>query len=345
MKKLLLLLPVAFAACVALMLYLQPSDTPLDVAPAAAPILDTTEPSSTQTSTEPSKVPATGLPATLQPLPASFKGTQIDGSLHVDAAGNLLVSEDIRHLFDYFLSSIGEESLQSSVKRLRDYISSQLEQPAENQALVLLDHYLSYKGELVLMERDLPQMSSLDAIRQREAAVQALRARLFSPEAHQAFFAQEEAYNQFNLQRLAISRDDSLDAAAKGAALDHLRESLPAELQDSVLPQLQNELHTQTAQLQAQGASAEQIRALRQQLVGTEATVRLEALDQQRAGWNQRVASYSAAKAKIEAQEGLSPTDKANAITQLAEDQFNERERLRLDAAIQLATARNQGKP
>lgn len=343
MKKLLLLLPVAFTACVALMLYLQPRDIPAKVALTPAPA-DTTEPSNTHASTAPSNVPAARLPATLQPLPPSFSGTQVDGSFHLDAAGNLLLSEDIRRIFDYFLSSIGEESLHISVKRLQDYIASQLEQPGESQALALLDQYLNYKRELALLERDMPQLSSLDAIRQREAAVQGLRARLFSPEAHQAFFAQEEAYNQFSLQRLAISRDDSLDAAAKGAALDRLRESLPPELQDSVLPQLQNELHTQTAQLQAQGASVEQIRALRQQLVGTEATARLEALDQQRAGWNQRVASYSAAKAKIEAQQGLSPADKTNAITQLAEEQFNEHERPRLDAAIQLA-ARSQGKP
>ncbi|WP_137817196.1 lipase secretion chaperone [Pseudomonas sp. 2FG] len=344
MKRLLLLLPVAFSACVALMLYLQPSAIPTNVATTAVPVA-AAEPSSTQASTSPSNLPAAPLPATLQALPPSFSGTQVDGSFHLDAAGNLLVSEDIRHIFDYFLSSIGEESMPSSVKRLHDYIASQLEQPAESQALALLDQYLNYKAELVLLERDMPQLSSLDAIRQREAVVQALRARLFSPEAHQAFFAQEEAYNQFSLQRLAISHDHSLNAAAKGAALDRLRASLPAKLQDSLLPQLQNELHTQSAQLQAQGASAEQIRTLRQQLVGAEATARLEALDQQRAGWHRRVANYSAAKAKIQAEQGLSPVDKDQAIRQLAEKQFNEQERLRLDAAVQLAAARNQGKP
>ncbi|WP_044305453.1 lipase secretion chaperone, partial [Pseudomonas aeruginosa] len=35
----------------------------------------------------------------------------------------------------------------------------------------------------------------LDALRQREAAVKALRARIFSNEAHVAFFADEETYN------------------------------------------------------------------------------------------------------------------------------------------------------
>jgi lipase chaperone LimK len=338
MKKLLLLLPVSFAVCVAVMLYLQPLENAAEPAvtsavkkplPAAAskPAADLVTPQ------------IAALPATLAPLPSSFKGTQVDGSFQVDGAGNLLITTDIRHIFDYFLSSYGEESLKDSVKRLRAYIASQLPQPAQEQAQTLLTQYLDYKRDLVQLERDLPQMANLDALRQRESAVQALRARLFSAEAHQAFFAGEEAYNQFTLQRLAIQHDDKLDATAKGVAMDQLRASLPEELQESVLPQLQNELHTQTEQLRAEGASAEQVRALRQQLVGAEATSRLETLDQQRAGWKQRVTTFAAAKAQIENQKGLSDGDKQAAIQQLANEQFNENERLRLDAAVELSAS------
>ncbi|MGY4535042.1 lipase chaperone LimK [Pseudomonas sp. TE3786] len=338
MKKLLLLLPVSFAVCVAVMLYLQPLDNnaerPLASAPKSATPVAASKPATDLVNPQ-----IAALPATLAPLPPSFKGTQVDGSFQVDGAGNLLITPDIRHIFDYFLSSYGEESLKDSVKRLRAYIASQLPQPAQEQAQGLLNQYLEYKRDLVQLERDLPQMADLDALRQRESAVQALRARLFSAEAHQAFFAGEEAYNQFTLQRLAIQHDNKLDAAAKGAAMDQLRASLPEELQEAVLPQLQNELHTQTEQLRAQGASAEQVRALRQQLVGGEATSRLEALDQQRAGWKQRIATFAAGKAQIESQKGLSDSDKQAAIQQLANEQFNENERLRLDAAVPLSAS------
>jgi lipase chaperone LimK len=337
MKKLLLLLPVSFAVCVAVMLYLQPLDSakgPVASAPKAAKPAAAVQPPSDLVSSQ-----VAPLPATLAPLPPSFKGTQVDGSFQVDGAGNLIITGDIRHIFDYFLSAYGEESLQDSVKRLRAYIASQLPQPAQEQAQALLSQYIDYKRELVLLERDLPQLANLDALRQRESAVQALRARLFSADAHQAFFASEEAYNQFTLQRLAIQHDDKLDAAAKGAAMDQLRASLPQDLQESVMPQLQSELHAQTEQLRAQGASAEEVRALRQQLVGAEATTRLEALDQQRAGWKQRVATFAAGKAQIQNQKGLSDGDKQTAIQQLANEQFNENERLRLDAAVELSAS------
>ena len=78
---------------------------------------------------------------------------------------------------------------------------------------------------------------------------------------------------------------------------------------------------------------------MRQQLVGAEATTRLEALDSQRQSWQRRLDDYITAKAKIQVNEGLSSGDKRAAIEALAAERFDERERLRLDAAEQLAAA------
>lgn len=338
MKKFLLLSPLLFAACLALALYLQPVDIPAQLNDdAPQPIQRSDTPSAT-----PSQIGMQTQVAPLKNLPASFGGTTVDGVFRLDANGNLLISEDIRRIFDYFLAAAGEEPLRTSVERLRAYIAAELPANAREQALVLLNQYLDYKRELVLLERDLPQMANLDALRQREAAVQALRARIFDSETQQAFFAREEAYNQFTLQRLAILQNSQLDDAGKAAAVDQLRNSLPAEMQDTVLPQLQNELRQQTARLQAAGAKPEQIRQLRQQLVGAEATQRLEVLDQQRQTWKKRIAQYSTEKAAIENNPGMSASDKRAAIAQLAAENFDEREQLRLEAAEQLAT---QNKP
>lgn len=338
MKKLLLLSPLLFAAGLALALYLQPVDIPVQLsADTPRPPARTDAPSAKQSQTG-----AQTHTGPLKTLPASFGGTTVDGVFRLDADGNLLISEDIRRIFDYFLAAAGEEPLRASVVRLRAYIVAQLPANAREQALNLLNQYLDYKRELVLLERDLPQLASLDALRQREAAVQALRARIFDSQTQQAFFAREEAYNQFTLQRLAIVQNSQLDDAGKAAAVDQLRNSLPAEMQDTVLPQLQNELRQQTAQLQAAGAKPEQIRQLRQQLVGAEATQRLEVLDQQRQTWKKRIAQYSSAKAAIENNPGMSASDKRAAIAQLAAENFDEREQLRLEAAEQLAS---QNKP
>ena len=343
MKRLLLLLPIAFAAALAILL--QSGGKP---APAATISATPTQASTTLAPAAANKLlvpaPASSLTPATQPgfLPSSLAGTRVDGSFHLDAAGDLLVSEDIRRIFDYFLSTHGEEPLASSVLRLRSYITEQLDAPAEIQALALLDQYLDYKRQLVQLERDLPLLADLPALRQREAAVQALRARIFSTDVHQAFFANEEAYNTFTLQRLTIQRDPRLDPAAKAAAMDQLRSTLPEELQAAVAGQLQAELRAQVSALQASGAGPEQIRQLRQQLVGAEATARLENLDQQRLQWQQRLQVYLKEKSRIEASEGLGESDKAAAIDQLQEEGFSPQERLRLDAATELAAARKK---
>lgn len=344
MKKIILLLPVLFTACVAISLYLEPA-TPTPARTSAG------SPDAPPASRLPAPQPHVGAsstvasPSSAKQLPASFSGTQVDGVFQVDEQGNLRITRDIVQIFDYFLSAIGEESLAQSIERLQAHIRNQLPAPAEAQALALLEQYLDYKRQLVLLERDLPQLPSLDALKQREMAVQALRARLFSSEAHQAFFAEEESYNLFTLERLAIQRDDSLDANAKGAALDRLRDGLPEDLQASVLPQLHSELRSQTSALQAAGGSAAQVQALRQQLVGNQAANRLQALDQQRQNWKQRLQRFQQEKSAIDEHPGLSPADKQAAIQRLAHEQFDERERLRLDASAQLASARQNNTP
>jgi lipase chaperone LimK len=330
-------------AGVAITLLLNPLAGTQQPSEAAPPPLSTTTPAALPQQQADKPAPPR-LTADVAPLPASFAGTEVDGRFRLDAAGNLLISMDIRRIFDYFLSAYGEESIKASIERLQAYIRSQLDAPAESQALALLEQYLDYKRQLIQLEKDLPQTASLDAMRQREQAVQHLRASIFSAETHQAFFAQEEAYNQFTLQRLAIRHDSSLDDQQKAAALDRLRSSLPEEMQDMVVPQLQAELRQQTAALQADGASPAQIQQLRLQLVGAEATARLEALDQQRQQWQLRLADYRQEKARITANSGLSAEDRRLAIASLAEQRFDERERLRLEAAEELEANREQEK-
>ena len=337
MKKVFLGLPLLLAAGAALMVYLTPA---LTVLPAATPAREPATMASSNAQAAPAKQLTRGAPANSpSAMPASFSGTQVDGVFSLDSANNLLITQDIVQIFDYFLSAIGEDTLAVSLERLHAYIRSQLPQPAQTQALALLSQYLDYKRQLVLLERDLPQVSSLDGLLQRESAVQALRARIFSQQVHQVFFASEQDYNQFTLARLALQQDATLSPLAKGRAIDQLRANLSPELQESVLPQLHSELREQSAQLQASGGSPEQLQQLRLQLVGEQAATRLAALDQQRSHWQVRLNSYQQASAAIEGNPGLSAADKDSEIKRLREAQFSPPERLRLEASADLASS------
>ncbi|VXC64583.1 lipase secretion chaperone [Pseudomonas sp. 9Ag] len=272
-------------------------------------------------------------------LPGSFAGTQVDGRLRADAAGKLIIDAEIRRVFDYFLASIGEEPLETSVTRLRRYIEAHLPTPAAGHATQLLSQYLNYKRQLLLLEQQHMQQADIDAMRNRLRAVQQLRADIFDDRVHQTFFGLDEAADRFMLERLAIRHDSSLDASGKGAALDRLRNNLPAELQDPMAAQMQVQLREQTRALAASGGNPTDLRQLRQQLVGNAAAARLEQLDAKRQAWQARVTAYREEKLQIERSQGLGQADKRAAISRLATERFTEHERQRLQAAEQLVAA------
>lgn len=263
-------------------------------------------------------------------LPASVRGTEVDGRLEVDAQGNLVINGQIRHLFDYFLSLVGEESIEASEQRIRTYLAGQLEQPALNQALSLLGNYLDYQLQVVATESRFPVTETLEDLIAREQAIQRLRASLFSRDAHEAFFAGEEIYNNFTLERLSIARDDSMDEQHKAQAIEALRENLPEEMQQLLVPQIQQDLREQTLALRESGADEYAIRELRMGMLGPEATERLEQLDQRRSEWRQRVEAFQHERDSIMAQPGLAASDREAAVTALLQEQFTETEQLRL---------------
>lgn len=306
--------------------------TPSPSAPTSTPL----QAGSEQPATTPLNLTRPATRSTDQHLPASLRDTEIDGQLEVDAQGNLVITDQLRHLFDYFFSTVGEQSFEQASSAIRDYLASQLREPALAQALDLLDRYIDYKTELVELERRFPMVTELDGLRAREDAVQRLRASLFNAQEHAAFFASEEVYNQFTLERLAILHDPSLDPQDKAERIERLREGLPDELQQLLVPQLHLTLRQQTQQLLDQGAEPEQLRQLRLNLVGPQATERLEALDRQRSEWDQRLSGFNRERQAIISQPGLADSDKQAAIEALLHEQFSEHERLRVSSLLEL---------
>lgn len=298
-------------------------------APAAAPAVAAQDKRiNTRATLPPPIAPARLTPAAQEPT--SLRGTQVDGELLVDARGNLVLTSQVRHLFDYFLSLIGEESSQQARQRIRDHLTAQLDEPARGQALELLETYLDYQYQLVDLEARFPVAERLEDLLAREQAVQQLRARLFSREAHEAFFAGEEIYNNFTLERLTIQQDPSLSDREKGLAIEALRENLPEEMQQLLVPQIHNDLREQTLALRAAGADEGRIRQLRMGMLGPEATERLEELDRSRAEWRERVAAFQQERERILSQPGLAESDRRAAVNALLEEQFTANERLRL---------------
>lgn len=271
----------------------------------------------------------------LEALAPSLRGTEVDGGFMVDEAGHLVPSLHTRHLFDYFLSAQGEEPFSHINARVEAYIRDQLPETAAAEAVALWHQYVDYLQQAQELQEHAPNKAigaiDLLAMRSVKEDAKALRQAIFDAHTHEAFFGEEEAHDDYTLARLEVMEDPYLSATEKAARVAMLTEQMPAEFQRE--QQEVNQLITLqqlTAEARQSGGSEEDIIQLRRTLVGEEGAQRLEALDQQRSQWQQRLEAWRKERAAIVNNPNLSQADKEAELEQRRAEHFDERERLRV---------------
>ena len=168
----------------------------------------------------------------------SLEGTDIDGALKVDKNGLLILDQDVRDFFDYFLSAADELGPEAVILEIQRYIDTYLPQAAAIQAHKLFSGYLSYKQfEFQLRQQPLEgaQLSSdsLQLVRENFEALKNKRRDLFSIEEDEALFGLEQTYQEFTLQTLELFADDAITDEQRMFQLAELETTLPPELQAS----------------------------------------------------------------------------------------------------------------
>lgn len=264
-------------------------------------------------------------------LPASLVGTSVPGGWNqVDSVGGLIPTPALRQLFEYYLSALGEESLEQLVARIEKTLLA-LQEPARTQALDTLRAYLDYKLALSDLEAGYDGGTELDAVQmqQRMQEIQALRRAWLDSATADAFFAQDEAIDRFQIEKLRISRDPSLTEEQREVALAQAEDALPASLR-----QARRETRRFTDYERARQELADDPEALknwRREAFGIETAQRLQALEQEQANWNQRWHAYSAQRQSLMTS-GLAGPELKQAIADLREQHFTDTERVRAEA-------------
>ncbi|WIG98910.1 lipase secretion chaperone [Myxococcus sp. SDU36] len=270
--------------------------------------------------------PATALP----PMPGSLQDTEEDGSVQVDATGHLVVSPDLRRLFDYYLSAMGEEALPVIRERiLASLRAKNLPAAAMDEAVRLLDDYLAYRdaartfaanqhgAELDLSAR----LESLRELRREHLGAWA-----------DGLFGDEERVDAVSVERMKLQQDTTLTPEERERRISALDEQLPADYRasrDEALRALQQQ--TVERELVESGATAEDLRQHRLATVGPEATERLEAMDREEAEWERRLAEFRARREAL-GQSEPNPAARQAAVQRLLFDSFTPEERLRVEA-------------
>lgn len=169
-----------------------------------------------------------------EPFASSLAGTEIDGSLRADGSGNLIVDLETRDFFDYFLNTVGEVSPERALAEIETLARESLPPQAAEQALALLDQYLTYKeNALALGSQNLdpgrqsdPQYQ-LEMLRGGLADLKQLRRNSFDASTHEAFFGLEEAYGDYTLASIDLRQRTDLSESAKTTLQEWHRQQLP----------------------------------------------------------------------------------------------------------------------
>ena len=173
---------------------------------------------------------------------ATWAGTEIDGELKADQNGNLVIDRELRDFFDYMLSAVGELEPDAVLEIMSAYAQQQLPTPAVEQLMALLDDYLAFKESAQAL-RSTPLVAHATQspayhykiLQETFASLKLLRRTHMSSEAVTAFFADEEAYAEYSIERMRITQADNLSAQQKQQQLDALVWQLPQGLQQSLL--------------------------------------------------------------------------------------------------------------
>ncbi|NNM52464.1 MAG: lipase secretion chaperone [Pseudomonadales bacterium] len=279
----------------------------------------------------------------IEALPKSLQGTEVDGELEVDAAGHLKITRGVRNLFDYFFSAMGEETLPVIVARIKAYIHHKnLPALAEADALRVLDSYVAYKQALSQMpEQQTPGTHpDIAVLQQRLSAIHDLRRQYLAPDVVTAFFGEDEAYDQYSLARMSILQDKTMSSAAKASALSQAMAQLPEDLRQRMQADSQYEsLMALTQEWQQKGGTPQELRQIRENLVGPAAADRLDALDQQRQAFNSKFDQYMQQRQAILSNPNLSTDERQGEVEQLRTTSFNAQEQARVKALEQAKTA------
>lgn len=324
-KKLWLILAVVVIILLGFLVWLAPSATTgSNTAP--HPLVDA------QSNSTSSLTGHTASHGSTQPfVSTSQQDTEVNCQLSLNQSQHLIVNEQTRNCFEYFITQYGEKQIDQIKQDFTRYMQKGYKEPALSQIIDLWNRYIDYRVQLGNLKEPNLDKQDPEYYRKVFALMNNLRAQFFSSAEIEGLFGAENTYHEYTLDRMSIMADSSLNEVQKAQKLKELFAQLPEDWREN-LEQLSKleDLRKLSSDIKARGGSAEELRQMRMNLVGAEATTRLEQLDQDRGQWKSRVNEYLTQRDQI-LKSQMSESAQQQAIAQLRQQQFkNPQEQLRL---------------
>ncbi|MEZ8279196.1 lipase secretion chaperone [Vibrio splendidus] len=238
-----------------------------------------------------------------------------------------------KDMMEYFVSGNTELTLED----IRDNVAKHYEQ---SQATIvdeaLFAKYLEYKSALTSLDVQFDTTSiSADDLRALNQALLDLQSQFFSESEISILFTHDNRMREIALEKLLL-KQEGLEEQEYQQRL----ESYLSEQPDYVQASHQNQVLLQ--QLSSSQGLDEQGKYLkRSELVGEEATQRLEALDQQRADFDGALEIYFVERNDILNDSALSEIEQKETVAQLREAHFQPQQLRRVEAIERIRAAEN----
>lgn len=250
--------------------------------------------------------------------------------LEVDDAGHLKVTRKIRTLFDSFLGQGEKEPMNTVRARILNFLNEHLPHTADQEARLLLDHYLAYGAAWQSYQLTTPNRTNSSDDRQaRLYAIEGLRARYFSAPEREAFFGDDLMLERYTIERLQIMQDTTLSPIDKARMLKQLRAKLPRPQFDQLIAaNIRADLDILTGELRARHGTQQDLRALREELMGVEGADQYETQQRNASARAHKLSSFNQQRQAILADPALSDPERQQAIEQLRQRLSDELEHM-----------------
>ncbi len=231
-------------------------------------------------------------------LPASLRDTPPPTALGIDEDEELIADHRVRNLFEYYLTAIGEEPLERIVARIKYDLSQQLDGVALDQGYEILEGYLQYRNNMAVIKNQFVnqygnQAYDLTIVREMKGALRESRYGFMSAPVVDAFFSQEDQYDDYMMAKVALMSDSRLTGAEKDNLLNQLDHDSPQWIVEANhRANLVSDVRSQESALRASGGTEEDVYALRVKSYGEEQADNLKKLDERRAQWQRLVELY-----------------------------------------------------
>ena len=238
-----------------------------------------------------------------------------------------------KDMMEYFVSGNTELTFED----IRDNVAKHHEQ---SQAAVvdeaLFAKYLEYKSALTALDVQFDTTSiSADDLRALNQALLDLQSKFFSESEISILFTHDNRMREIALEKLLL-KQEGLDEPEYQQRLESYLSEQPGYVQTSHQNQVLLQQLSSSQGLDEQGKYLK-----RSELVGEEATQRLEALDQQRADFDGALDIYFVERNDILNDSALSEIEQKETIAQLREAHFQPQQLRRVEAMERIRAAEN----